>query len=135
MYLSMLSNEEKHLFLELELYMAKIDGDFSQAERDIIDAHCIEMHIDNNNYECEYPLDIVLSRLTQRCNYTIKHIIFLELTATVLADEVYHDSEKTMMNKLAGVLDISESDIKEAYDLIVDMKNLYNKCADYIKEV
>ena len=30
MYLSMLDNEKKHLFLELEIYMSKIDGDFSR---------------------------------------------------------------------------------------------------------
>ena len=32
MYLSMLNTEQKHLFLDLELYMSKVDGDFSEEE-------------------------------------------------------------------------------------------------------
>lgn len=135
MYLSMLSDEEKHLFLDLELYMAKSDGDFSQSEKDIINVHCMEMHIDHNNYECERPLDTIFSELMDKCNNTTKHIIFLELTATVLADEVYHNSEKIIMNRLAEFLEISEKDREEALDLIKDMKRVYQRCADYIREV
>ena len=53
MYLSMLSDTNKRLFLNLEIYLSKVDSDFSENERIIIDAHCMEMHIDNNNYEAD----------------------------------------------------------------------------------
>ncbi len=55
MYLARLGLEQKHMFLDLELYLSRIDGEFSDEEKQIIDAHCMEMHIDNNQYECELP--------------------------------------------------------------------------------
>ena len=51
MFLASLNEENKRLFLELEIMLAKVDGDFAQEERDVIDAHCIEMDISNNDYE------------------------------------------------------------------------------------
>lgn len=135
MYLSVLNNEKKHLFLELEIYMAKTDGDFSQNEKNIIDAHCMEMHIDNNNYECNNSFDSILSELSKKCNSTEKRIIFFELAATVLADEIYDNSEKIMIGKLSEIFGISDADSQEAFNLINDMKSVYKRCANFINEV
>ena len=88
MYLSMLNNEKKHLFLNLEIYLSSIDGDFSDEEKKIIDVHCIEMHIDNNNYEADMPLDEVLKKLKETLTHSEYRIVFLELAATIMADDV-----------------------------------------------
>lgn len=133
MYLSQLSNEKKHLFLDLEIYLSKVDGDFSDEERQIIDAHCIEMHIDNNNYECEFPLDTVISKLSNECSKQEKHIIFLELAAMVWADNVFHDNEKQLINRLAETLKISDDRVKSAFALIKQLKETYSGCAEFIK--
>ena len=50
MYLSKLSNENKHIFLDLELHISNANGEFSDQEKNIIDAHCLEIHIDCNKY-------------------------------------------------------------------------------------
>lgn len=133
MYLSMLSNEKKHLFLELETYMSKIDGDFSDEEKTIIDTHCMEMHIDNNNYECELPLDSVMSKISNECSKQEKHILFLELVATVLADNVYHESEKKLIDRLADILEISEEETNLVFTLIKNLKDAYEGFAKFIK--
>ncbi len=70
--------------------MSRTDGNFSDEEKAIIDTHCIEMHIDNNSYECELPLEGVLSKISSEFSEQEKRIVFLELAATVLADKVYH---------------------------------------------
>ena len=88
MYLAMLDNEKRHLFLDLELYISKIDGDFSEQEKRVIDTHCIEMHIDNNNYESETSYDEMMSRLSETFSKQEKRIVFIELLATVLADDL-----------------------------------------------
>jgi len=132
MYLSQLNLEKKHLFLDLELYISKTDGDFSDGERAIIDSHCIEMQIDNNNYTCELPLDEVISMLSSKCSVQEKHIVFLELAATVLADEVYRTSEKQLMKRLAETLDISCEDTAQAFTLIRKMKDAYEGCAQFV---
>lgn len=96
MYLNMLSSEQKHMFLDLELSIARVDGNFSDSEKKIVDAHCIEMRIDNNGYEPELSQDELFGKVRSSFDEKEKHIIFLELVATILADEVYHQEEKEL---------------------------------------
>ncbi len=133
MYLSMLSTEKKYLFRDLELIMSNVDGDFSPEEKNIIDAHCIEMHIDNNNYEIDTRQDEVLNQLQESLTEQERSIFFLELVGTVMADDVYHDSEKELIGKLAQILQVSEAKVNEAFTIITEMKSVYAKCAAYIK--
>ncbi len=132
MYLAMLNNEKKHLFLNLEIYLSRSDGDFSVEEKRIIDVHCIEMHIDNNNYEADMSLDDVFHRLKETLTHTECKIVFLELVATILADDVYHKKEERITRKLADLLGINDDDVKDAFSIIKDMKNVYKRCSDYI---
>ena len=133
MYLSMLNNEKKHLFLNLEIYLSSIDGDFSDEEKKIIDVHCIEMHIDNNNYEADMPLDEVLKKLKETLTHSECRIVFLELAATIMADDVYHKEEEKITRHLADLLKIDDDEVKEAFSIIKDMKNVYKRCSDYVE--
>lgn len=132
MYLAMLSNEKKHLFLNLEIYLSKVDSDFSAAEKRIIDAHCIEMHIDNNGYEADMSQSDIFEGLKEFTKQESK-IVFLELVGTIMADNVYNIEEKALVKKLAEILELKDDDINLAFSIISDMKKVYERCADYIK--
>mgnify|MGYP000581060516 FL=1 len=132
MYLSMLSDTNKRLFLNLEIYLSKVDSDFSENERIIIDAHCIEMHIDNNNYEADMSQSEIFEGLKALTKQESK-IVFLELVGTIMADNVYHVEERALVNKLAEALKLEENDISLVFSIITDMKNIYERCAEYIK--
>ena len=132
MYLGMLNNEKKHLFLDLEIYMCQIDGDFSDEERNIINAHCMEMRIDNNNFKPELLLDELLSKLQSELSEREKRIVFFELSGTVLADNVYHKSERKLMERLAEILEVDQNNLDKAVALIHDLKGVYSRCAEYI---
>ncbi|MBQ7973228.1 MAG: TerB family tellurite resistance protein [Lachnospiraceae bacterium] len=134
MYLSLLNREQKSLFLELELYMSKIDSNFSEEEKIIINTHCLEMHIDNNNYECTMPLDLVISRIQKEFGDKEKRIVFLELVATIMADNVYHDAEKELLNKLQELLEFDSASTKIVFDIINSIKESYKKCAHFVME-
>lgn len=131
MYLSVLDLETKHLFLDLELYISKTDGEFNDLEKQIIDTHCIEMHIDNNNYQCELPLSVVYEKLG-KCTEEEKRIIFIEMLAVVLADKVYHQSEKILVDRLANVLKIKDEDVKKAFVAVEEMKEAYVKFSNFV---
>ena len=132
MYLSMLIDTNKRLFLNLEIYLSKVDSDFSENERIIIDAHCIEMHIDNNNYEADMSQSEIFEGLKALTKQESK-IVFLELVGTIMADNVYHVEERALVNKLAEALKLEENDISLVFSIITDMKNIYERCAEYIK--
>ena len=131
MYLSKLSNEKKHLFLDLELYISNADSEFSNQEKNIIDVHCLEMHIDCNKYQCELPLDEVYKKL-ERCTPEEQHIIFIEMLATVIADEVYHDEEKKIVETIGTILNISRKEIEQAFSIIYNLKKIYEELANFI---
>ena len=132
MYLFQLSNEKRHIFLDLELYMSKIDGNFSKEEKEIIDTHCLEMHIDNNNYECELSLDTVLTRISEDFDKKEKRIVFLELLATVLADGVYDNSEKDLIEKLKETFEIKDDEKDEIISALTDIQVAYKKCTAFV---
>ena len=133
MYLYMLNNEKRHLFLNMELYMSMVDGEFSDGEKAIIDAHCMEMHIDNNNYEVDMPQDEVLSQLKKTLTREERRIVFLELVATIMADNTYHEEEEKLAKRLSELFEIDDDGVKEAFSIISNMKCVYKRCADYIK--
>ena len=133
MYLTRLDNNKRHLFLDLELYMSRIDGDFSDQEKQIIDVHCREMHIDHNNYTCELPLDDVYAKIRETMTPQEKRIVFLELTAIIMADGVYHKKEKEMVEKLSSILDIDDEQREIAFSIIEDAKAVYERCAAFVQ--
>lgn len=132
MYLSMLSDTNKRLFLNLEIYLSKVDSDFSENERIIIDAHCMEMHIDNNNYEADMSQSEIFEGLKALTKQESK-IVFLELVGTIMADNVYHVEERALVKKLAEALKLEENDISLVFSIITDMKHVYERCAEYVK--
>ena len=132
MYLSMLSDTNKRLFLNLEIYLSKVDSDFSENERIIIDAHCMEMHIDNNNYEADMSQSEIFEGLKALTKQESK-IVFLELVGTIMADNVYHVEERALVKKLAEALKLEENDISLVFSIITDMKHAYERCAEHVK--
>lgn len=134
MYLSLLSLEHKHVFLDLEIYMSQIDGTFSEEEKAIINVHCMEMHIDNNDFQCELPLEEVLEIIDKDYSSKEKRIAFIELLATVMADNVYHDKEKELVGKLAELFAIDTKEVEVAFSIISDLKIVYSKFSSFIQE-
>lgn len=132
MYLNMLNRREKHLFLALEIYISEIDGDFSDEEKQIINAHCLEMGIDNNNFELRMEGEEILKEIEGNLDDTKKHIFFLELAGIVLADNMYYEKERQIMERLANILKIKQEEIDEAFSIIKDLKSVYLRCAKYV---
>lgn len=90
------------------------------------------MHIDNNNYDVDMTQSEVFDGLRELTHQESK-IVFLELVGTIMADNVYHVEEKALVKKMAEILGMTEEDIDSAFSIIADMKNVYERCADYIK--
>lgn len=132
MYLSKLSNQKRHMFRDLEIYISKIDGEFNDLEKNIINTHCIEMRIDNNNYENELPYDELLVKLKNECSLEEKRIIFIELSAVALADNVFNNVERKMIEHLAKIFDINSNDIEKAIDIISRLKIGYENFSSFV---
>lgn len=134
MYLRNLDNEKKHLFLDLELLIANSDGNFDETEKAIIDYHCGEMHIDNNNYINELDFSEIMKRVKRDFSDEEKRIFFLELVAVVLADGKYHAEEKKIICKLSDTFGISEEKSGQAFQIINKLQEVYTDMNKFVKE-
>ena len=132
MFLFKLSNTDKHLFLDLEIYMSMIDGEFNDAEKHLIDLHALEMRIDHNHYTPEKPVDEVRSLIKQLDDRT-KRIFFFELLATVMSDGVYTSDEQKLIESIAAIFDLGKEDIDDVLNTISMLRTGYEKALSFIE--
>ena len=79
MYLVLLNNEKKELFLNLACRIAAADGNFSDEENAMIDGYCQEMNI---SFDYNRPLNTtekIVSDMNSICDLTEKRIIIFEI--------------------------------------------------------
>lgn len=91
MFLNMLNKEEKVAFLEVAHHLAWSNNDFSDTQKAIIAAYCLEMQIDDITYDrnCEddFNLDKTLAKIKDPQS---QKIVLLESMALVFAEHVSH---------------------------------------------
>lgn len=133
MYLAGLDIEKKYLFRELSIHIAKIDGDFSDLEKMVIDAHCLEMKVDNNGYKSELDFDRVLLRIKETFDINELRMIYLEIVAVVLADNIVKKDEKTILRKISNEFGISIESENEAINILKTLKTVYEKMSSFVE--
>ena len=98
MFLNRLTTDEKIAFLNLAHHIARSDNDFSDKQKEIIATYCLEMQINDIQYnENDYNLDTTLSKFT---NNTNQKIILLEVMALVYSNNMLHQEEKKILDSI-----------------------------------
>ena len=131
MYLSRLSSQMKFAFLELELHLSKTDGQLTQDEKDVIDAHCDEMRIDNNYYQNEMSLNDVMEIIKGAAKEE-QRIVYFEIVQLVMADNLYHENEREFMQDFEAILGIHNSVVQEVFDMVSAYRNVISRIDNYI---
>jgi tellurite resistance protein len=94
MFLNRLKEEEKVAFLELAHHIARSDGDFSEAEANVIATYCLEMQIDDINYkEDNFNLELILRKIADKEN---QKIVVLEIMALIYSDGLHNEEQKIL---------------------------------------
>lgn len=132
MFLFNLSNKEKHLFLDLEIYISMIDGEFNDAEKQLIDLHAMEMRVDHNHYTPERSIEEVRSQIIQLDDKT-KRIYFFELISTVMSDGVYASDEQNLIENIAVMFGLSRKEIDYVFDSVNMLRSGYEKAISFIE--
>ena len=98
MFLNRLEKEEKIAFLELAHYVARSDNDFSLSQKDIINNYCIELPIENIEFNVnKFDIYNTLGKIT---NKKSQKIVLLEIMALIYSDNFLHEEERKVLEKI-----------------------------------
>jgi len=107
-----LESIEKFAFLRIANYLAKLDGIFAKNEKEIIKEYCLEMGIDNIDFE-EENFNLVETLTTFRSKKSQK-ILLLELMILVHADDEFQFLEKEMISKISSFFEMNDTEVKQS---------------------
>ena len=127
MYLNQLSKEQKNLFLDLCIYAVVANQEMNDDEVGCIKQYCDEMNFTEVRYTAQYTVDEAIDKLIEVSERRELRIVLLELTALVMCDGNYDDSEKAFINKIAEAANITEVEKIQIHDAISDLFYIYEK--------
>jgi tellurite resistance protein len=99
MFLNKLEDNEKVAFLTLAHHIARSDGDFSENEQNVIATYCMEMQIEDINYnEDSFNLTKILSEIKSDENQKILNIIIEHYNISEALSIVYSEWSKSILS-------------------------------------
>jgi tellurite resistance protein len=106
MFLNKLEENEKVAFLTLAYHIARSDGDFSENEQNIIATYCMEMQIQDINYNKDnFDLNSVLLEFRSKEH---QKILLIEIMALIYSDGL-HDEEQKILDQICDQFVISNT--------------------------
>ena len=107
MFLNMLQKKDKENFLKLAHYMARSDSDFSSEQKEIIATYCYEMQIDDIDFDSlDFNLEETLKEVTDKL---AQKIMLLEIMALVYSDDILHQEEAKVIDKMVAVFGLDKN--------------------------
>ncbi|QDF28622.1 hypothetical protein [Halarcobacter anaerophilus] len=111
MLLMKLEAREKFSFLQLAHYLARIDNDYGEKEREIILEYCAEMGIENDeDFDIEeFSLEGTLKDFKSDKS---KKIVILELMILIHADDKFDLKERELISKINDSFKLSSENLE-----------------------
>ena len=104
MYLEMLKETERKIFLDLAYQAMECDGEISQEEVETIASYEVECRLPG--YKRTQRTEKECIKLLKKSEMSHRRIVLLELTGIWSADNVWKDAELAMMDRVAAGLGI-----------------------------
>lgn len=120
MFLNLLQESNKELFLKVCVHAALANEIFAEEEKDMIYAYCHEMNIAEYIPENVEKLDEVVHSLNAQADEVEKKIIVLEVLGLIKADGVYDEKEKDFMKMLVKKMNVKE-DVLSQYNSLLEI--------------
>lgn len=119
MFLPLLSEKQKYLFLEFAFAMASADNVIAIEEHQTIDAYRAEMELGTTEIPSQRPIDDILLDIKEISDPKERKIFIFEILGLVLSDGEYDTSEKEIIKKALQYFDLG--------------MELENKCIELIQ--
>ena len=106
MFLKLLNNEQKKLFLSLAYDLAIADGCFSKDEVEVMNSYADEMKVEFVLEDVEKDLVRVIDKMNDVCSHQEKKIVIFEIIGLAMADSKYDEAERKIVNHAMTVFNL-----------------------------
>ena len=114
MLLNKLQDENKELFLRLEMLLVNIDGKYCDSERRLVEQHCREMGIQPIEYDKTVTIEKIAETINREMSVEERKIILIELITVAIIDE----REKEFVEYLRKMLHMPKEVGEQALALV-----------------
>lgn len=118
MLLNKLQDENKELFLRLEMLFVNIDGKYCDSERRLVEQHCREMGIQPIEYDKTVTIEKIAETINREMSVEERKIILIELITVAIIDGVYDEREKEFVEYLRKMLHMPKEVGEQALALV-----------------
>ena len=126
MFLEILKDDQKDLFLQLAVIAAKENGNVDEAESEMLLKFANEMKI-APRAEAVLSLDDIVDGLAKSCDKREKRIVLFEAAGIMNTDGEYDDAEYEFLKNIAAKFEISEEELGTLMGLVSDYVALFNE--------
>ena len=132
MFLNELSYQEKKMFLDLSIHVAKANDELAAEEKALISAYCNEMQLPAIElYETE-PMETVTAYF-ELADMRVKKIVLLEIFGLAYVDGSFDEKEIEMVKKFADAIGITEPVYDKLHESIKEYYDVCHKLAEVLE--
>lgn len=120
MFLNLLQESNKDLFLKLCVHASLANEIFAEEEKEMIYAYCREMNIAEHIPEETEEFDKIVDSLAVQADDVEKNIIILEILGLIKADGIYDEKEEEFMKKLVKGMKV-KNDVLSKFNSLLEI--------------
>ena len=109
MYLALLNESEKAVFLGMTYNLATVDGDYSDSEKVMIDGYCQELQCQFDEKTMLKPMDSLIQTIKVGSSDKVKKIFIFELVGLAMSDGNYDNNERKIIGQMLNEYNIDFS--------------------------
>ena len=135
MWLSLLNTKETLKFLDLAIYMVTLDGDPTDAQKNILERISREVGFVVSDYSFD-KRDSVEETIEffAKSNQVVKNVVYLNLVKISLVEDLYNTTEHAFLETIQKKLNITPTRRKEFMSLAYEEKDLREKASRALKK-
>lgn len=134
MYLSLLNEKQKVLFLGLVYGLVSSDGNYTDTKKLIINSYCEEMNIKFDDKNMVRPQEEIIETINMECGVREKKIIVFESIGFVISDNNYASLEKDFIVSMIRKFNIEHDYIMKCKSVLIEYITLQNKLNKLVME-
>lgn len=135
MFLNLLNDEEKRIFMGLAIEVIHADGKLEESEKFFLNEYVREMGIEGFDvHKKPESVEQLVEEIGSKSSNIVKRVFLLELTALARTDGEFAQSEREMIQLIASKFNISDVFLQECENLLKEYASISAKLLAFVQD-